>query len=118
MTMIKIYHNPRCSKSRETLKLIREYGTQPEIIEYLKVAPTPEELKNLCRLLGKKPIEIIRAKEKVFQELGLSLDDNRSDEEWFKILSTNPVLIERPIVTDGQRAVIGRPPEAVLELLK
>lgn len=114
--MIKIYHNPRCAKSRETLKLLEESGKKFEVVEYLKTPPSSEHLKEITRLLNKAPQEIIRKNEKVYKEnfSGKEL----TSEEWFTVLSSNPLLIERPIVTDGKKAVIGRPPENVREILE
>ena len=113
----KIYHNPRCSKSRQTLELLKENGVEAEIIEYLKVPPTAEELRLLLKLLGVAPLEILRHKEARFAELGLSRNDERDEAAWIDILVANPVLIERPIVVNGKRAAIGRPPERVLNIL-
>ena len=112
---MKIYHNPRCRKSRETLQLIQESGKEPEIIEYLKTPPSETELKTLISLLGKKPEEIIRKGEAIFKENYKG--KNYSDKEWIKILVQNPKLIERPIVVEGKKAVLGRPPENVKTLL-
>ena len=117
MPKIAIYHNPRCSKSRSTLKLIEEGGAAPEVVEYLKTPPSADELAALCKKLKLAPKDIIRSKESLFKELKLSLKDDRSDAEWIEILAANPKLIERPIVVKGAKAVIGRPPENVLELL-
>jgi len=112
-----IYHNPRCSKSRQTLALLEEKGIEPEIVEYLKSPPSLETLKSIASELGKEPLDWIRTGEKTFKELGLSKKDERSKEEWLKILAENPILIERPIVSTGSKAVLGRPPENVLDLL-
>jgi arsenate reductase len=114
-----IYHNPRCSKSRETLKLLQQnYAGPIQVVHYLEHPPTPQELKQLCGLLGIAPANLIRSGESLFKELDLSLSDNRSDDEWLEILSNHPKLIERPIVSlDNSRAAIGRPPEKVLTLL-
>lgn len=117
MPKIAIYHNPRCSKSRSTLALIEESGSVPDVIEYLKMPPNADELAVLCKKLKVAPKDIIRSKESLFKELALSITDERSDSEWLEILATNPKLIERPIVVKGSKAVIGRPPENVLELL-
>ena len=114
---MKIYHNPRCSKSRKTLALLEKRGAAPEVVEYLKDPPSPEELAELCRALGKRPLEILRVKEKRFAELGLSVKDERPDAEWFRILSENRILIERPIVVGKKGVAIGRPPENVLSVL-
>jgi len=112
---LKIYHNPRCQKSRQTLALLREAGHEPEIVEYLKTPPSVEELKELLSQLGLSAEEIIRKKEAIFKEnyKGKTL----SEAEWLTALHENPKLIERPIVTNGKRAVLGRPPENVEELL-
>jgi arsenate reductase len=108
-----IYHNPRCTKSRETLALIEKKN--PEIVEYLKTPPTTDELKALLKKLGLSVQEIIRKKEPLFIEK--YKDKKLSDEKWIAVLVKNPVLIERPIVVKGNKAVIGRPPENVLTLL-
>lgn len=112
---MKIYHNPRCRKSRETLEIIRSKGKEPEIIEYLKTPPSKKEIKELLSALGLKPEEIIRKGEQLFKDSYKGKD--LSDSQWIQILSENPVLIERPIVVLGGKAVVGRPPENVLELL-
>ena len=106
-----IYHNPRCTKSRETLALIEK--KKPEIVEYLKTPPSATELKMLLKKLGLSVQDIIRKKEPLFIEK----DKKLSDEKWIAILVKNPVLIERPIVVKGNKAVIGRPPENVLKLI-
>ena len=111
------YHNPRCRKSRESLALLQDRGFSPEIVEYLKTPPSEAELAEICGLLGVRPIEIIRYKEALFGELGLSLDDERSDADWIAVLAAYPKLIERPIVVHAGKAVLGRPPEKVLDLL-
>jgi arsenate reductase len=112
---ITIYHNPRCGKSRGALALLEEKGVHPHIIEYLKTPPTKEELRSIVKKLGMKPGQIVRKGEEVFKEkfAGKTL----SDEQLLEALVKNPILIERPIVVVGDRAVIGRPPENVLELL-
>ncbi len=112
-----IFHNPRCTKSRETLKIVEENNLDLKIIEYLKTPPSIEELDYICKKLGVDPKELIRTKEKLFSELGLSISDDKSRKEWLKILSKNPKLIERPIVIYNNKAVIGRPPEKVLEVI-
>ena len=112
-----IYHNPRCSKSRETLKLLQDRGVDVEIVEYLGAPPSKAELRKLCALLGKKPLELIRTKEDLFSELGLSIENGYSDEQWLDVLAHHSKLMERPIVVYGGRAAIGRPPQNVLDLL-
>ena len=113
----KVYHNPECSKSRATLQLLKERKQEIKIIEYLQEPPTAEELDRILHQLDKKPIEIIREKEDRFSELGLSLNDNRSREEWIQIMIDNPTLIERPIVVNKDKAALGRPPENVIGIL-
>lgn len=112
-----ILHNPRCTKSRQTLKITEENNLDLRIIEYLKDPPTADQLDYICKKLGVDPIKIIRTKEKLFSELGLSVSDNKSTKQWLQILSENPKLIERPIVIYKNKAVIGRPPEKVLEII-
>lgn len=116
MSTTTIWHNPRCSKSRQTLQLIRDRGVEPTIVEYLKTPPSEAELANALTLLGLAPRDLMRKKETPYQEL--SLDDKAlSDAALLAAMVDNPVLIERPIVFRGERAVIGRPPDNVLELL-
>lgn len=113
--MIRIYHNPRCRKSRETLQIVENACKEIEVIDYLKNPPSPEELKEITKKLEIAPEQLVRKNEAVFKEKfkGKKL----SDEEWCKALSENPKLIERPVVIKGEKAVIGRPPENVNELL-
>ena len=112
--MLKIYHNPRCRKSRETLQIIKDQGEPVEIIEYLKETPTIEELKSILKKLGLKSQDIIRKGEAIFKEnfKGKEL----GEKEWLQVLNENPKLIERPIVVKGDKAVIGRPPDMVKQL--
>jgi len=112
---IVIYHNPRCSKSRSACELIVARGINAEVIDYLKTPPKHDELRSLLKNLGMKPDELVRRGEPAFKEnyAGQTL----SDEQWLDALVAHPILIERPIVVCGARAVIGRPPEKVLELL-
>ena len=112
-----IYHNPRCSKSRATLELLNRHGVRPTIINYLETPPSKVELKRLLKLLGKKPQEMIRFKETVAKEHSLSLEDDRTEDAWLQIMIDHPILIERPIVVIGNKAALGRPPEAVLSIL-
>lgn len=114
---MKIYHNPKCSKSRQTLALIEEAGIKPEVVEYLKTPLSAKELGELVQLLGVKPIDIVRTKEAEFKELGL---DKKlpADAKLLALIAKNPKLLERPIVVKGKKAVIGRPPENVKALLK
>ena len=113
--MIKIYHNPRCRKSREILEIIRQAGYEPEIIEYLQTPPSEAELKDLLQRMGKRPEEIIRKGEEIFKT---NFKGNQlTDDEWIKAMVENPKLIERPIVVKENVVVLGRPPENVKELL-
>lgn len=112
-----IYHNPRCSKSRATLALLNEAGVEPDIIEYLKDTPTAAELDALFRKLGREPQTVMRFGEGVAKELGLHKDDERSRDEWIRLIVEHPILLERPIVVRGAQARLGRPPETVRELL-
>ena len=112
---ITIYHNPRCGKSRAALSLLDGKGVAPVIIEYLKAPPSKADLKVLVNKLGIKPEALVRKGEEVYKEK--FKDRSLSDEQWLAALAENPILIERPIVVRGERAVIGRPPEKVLELL-
>ncbi len=112
---MKIYHNPQCSKSNAALELIQENGITPEIIEYLHIVPTKEELISILDMLHLKPLQLIRTKELLFQQKfeGHSF----TDEQWIDAMLEYPELIERPIVVNGDKAVIGRPVERVLDLL-
>jgi arsenate reductase len=112
-----ILHNPRCTKSRETLKLLQERGIDLPVVEYLQQPLSKTELREICKLLGVRPLDIVRTKEDLFGELGLSKDNGYSDEQWLDVLASHPKLIERPIVVRRGRAAIGRPPENVLSLL-
>ena len=111
----KIYHNPRCSKSRQTLQLLRDNGIEAEIIEYLKDVPTETELKEVLNQLNLKAEDILRKGEAIFKESykGKEL----SNDEWIQAMVQYPKLIERPIVIKGNKAVLGRPPEKVLDLI-
>ena len=117
MSDITIYHNPRCSKSRQTLALIEGAGHTPSVVEYLKTPPDAETLGALLDQLGADATDIIRFKEALAGELGIAKTDQRSRAEWLTLLADNPKLIERPIVSRDGCAVIGRPPKNVTELL-
>lgn len=114
---LTIFHNPRCSKSRQTLAIIEEKGLRPEIVLYLETPLDEKQLRALCEQLGQAPEKIIRFKEDLAKELGICGDDHRSADEWLNILAQYPKLLERPIVTNGKKAIIGRPPENVLALI-
>jgi len=111
-----IYHNPRCSKSRQTLQRLRDAGVEPEIVEYLTTPPDAATLDAILQALGKEPQDIIRRGEAVYKELGLA-DRSPSRAEWLDILVAHPILIERPIVVHGPAACLGRPPENVDALI-
>lgn len=112
--MITIYHNPNCSKSRESLKLISESDNEVEVIEYLKNPPTMELLQKLSKLLGLKPSEFVRKKDSIIKEENIDLS---SEEKVLEAMSKYPKIIERPIIVNGEKAVIGRPPEKVKEII-
>lgn len=113
---VTIYHNPRCSKSRQALKLLREKGVEPEIVEYLKQPPDAALLKKLLKMLKLSPRDLLRRGEAPYKQLKLS-DPGKSDEELIAAIAENPILLERPIVVKGDKAALGRPPETVLEIL-
>ncbi len=113
---VRIYHNPRCSKSRRTLALLQEQDIDPEIINYLESPPDRRQLDEIINLLRISPGELVRKGQKEYRELGLD-SKNVSDEELIDAMLTHPILIERPIVVRRDRARIGRPPESVLEIL-
>lgn len=115
--MTTIYHNPRCSKSRQTLTLLQERGVEPTVVEYLKTPPSPEELDRLLNLLGMEPRELMRRKEAEYRDLNLN-DDSLTREQLLRAMHEHPRLIERPIVVHGERAALGRPPEQVLSILE
>uniref|UniRef100_UPI004047C7A5 arsenate reductase (glutaredoxin) n=1 Tax=Roseivirga sp. TaxID=1964215 RepID=UPI004047C7A5 len=113
--MLKIYHNPRCQKSRQTLQLIEVSGAEYAIVEYLNDIPTKGELKSILKKLGMPAESLVRKSEQLFKDefKGKSF----SETEWIQIMVENPKLIERPIIVKGDEAVLGRPPENVLKLL-
>ncbi len=111
-----LYHNPRCSKSRQTLALLRERGIEPEIVEYLKHPPSAAELDRLLRRLGLEPRQLMRRNEAPYKELGLARE-GLDRAELIAAMVQAPILIERPIAVSGRRAAIGRPPENVLSML-
>lgn len=113
---VVIYHNPRCSKSRATLQLLRDRGIEPKVVEYLKTPPSRETLESILAALGKEPRELMRKNEKLYQELGLD-DPSLDREALIEAMLENPILIERPIVVAADKAAIGRPPDKVLEIL-
>ncbi len=113
MAKVTIYHNPRCSKSRQTLALLREKGVEPEVVEYLQTPPDAVTLAKLLKKLGLAPTELIRQKE----YRALQLPESDDPQQLIARMVAHPEIIERPIVVSGRKAVLGRPPEKVLELL-
>ena len=113
---VKILHNPRCSKSRQTLELLHANGAQADVVEYLKTPPTAEELSRILDMLNLEPRQLMRTKEAEYKENGLD-DDSLDRDTLINAMVQFPKLIERPIVIKDNRAAIGRPPEKVLEIL-
>lgn len=116
MSSVTIYHNPRCSKSRQTLQLLEEQGITPEVRLYLQDAPSVQELQEVLHKLGISARELLRTKEQEYKDLELK-DAAKSDNDIINAMISHPKLIERPIVIKGEQARIGRPPEQVLEIL-
>ena len=114
---IKIFHNPRCSKSRQTLSILADNEIDIDIVEYLKETPNKETLVKIINPLDIKPRDLLRKSEAVYKEKGLN-NENLTDDDLIQYMLDNPILIERPIVFDDYRAIIGRPPENVLIFLK
>jgi arsenate reductase len=115
MANVTIWHNPRCSKSRDSFNLLEEKGIEADVVKYLDNPPSKEELKEVLKLLGIAPRELMRTKEMIYKELNLK--EENDDEKLIEAMVENPKLIERPIVIKGGKAVIGRPIEKVIELL-
>jgi arsenate reductase len=113
---VRIYHNPRCSKSRQALKLLEEHAVTPEVVEYLKTPPDAAELARLLDMLGLEPRELMRKKEKEYRESGAD-NPRLSRDQLIALMVQYPKLIERPIVVSGGKAALGRPPEHVLDIL-
>jgi len=113
---VSMYHNPRCSKSRETLALLEKQGITPKLILYMETPPNEEAILTVCKKLRLPAKALVRFKEETAKKLGLSASDTRDDAEWIRILANHPILIERPIVITEEKAAIGRPPENVLGL--
>lgn len=113
---VKIYHNPRCGKSRQTLQLLQEQGIEVEVIDYLKTPPGAEELNDILQKLGMEPRELMRKKEAEYKASGLD-DETLDRQALINGMVSHPILIERPIVVTHDKAAIGRPPEAVLTIL-
>lgn len=114
---LTIYHNPRCSKSRQTLELLRQQGQEPQVVEYLKTPPDRATLKQILDLLGLEPRDLMRRNEPEYEENNLD-DQSLTRDELIDAMLRHPKLIERPIVVCDGKAAIGRPPEKVLEVLR
>jgi arsenate reductase (glutaredoxin) len=113
---MKIYHNPRCRKSRETLNIIQNHGIEPEVVLYLETPPSRQEIREVLSKLHIKAEDLVRKEEKLYKDE--YKDRQLSEEEWVNVLADNPKLIQRPVVINGKKAIIGRPPESVHVLLQ
>ena len=113
---VTIYHNPRCSKSRQTLSLLQGKSINIKVIEYLKTPPDISQLKQVLKQLGYEPRQLMRKSEQIYKDLDLG-NENKTAENLVNAMVQNPILIERPIVLSGEKAAIGRPPESVLTIL-
>lgn len=113
---LTIYHNPRCSKSRETLQLLEDHGQTPDIIDYLDDPPSKQELQRIIAMLGVLPRDLLRTTEQVYKDAELD-DDSISDDEIIETICEYPDLLQRPIVIYGDKAVLGRPPTRIFELI-
>jgi arsenate reductase len=113
---VKIYHNPRCSKSRQTLQVLKKHNVEPEVIEYLKTPPDKSTIKQILQQLGLSPRELMRQKEAEYKENQLD-DPNLTNDQLIEAMLKHPKLIERPIVITDKGVALGRPPEKVLEVL-
>jgi len=116
MNRIKIWHNPRCSKSRNAAQLLEERGVEAEVVRYLDTPPTKEEIKEVLKMLGISARELMRTKETIYKELGLK--EVEEEEKLIEAMAAHPKLIERPVVIKDGKAAIGRPIEKVIELLE
>ena len=116
MNKVKIWHNPRCSKSRNAAQLLEERGVEAEVVRYLDTPPTKEEIKEVLKMLGISARELMRTKEAIYKELGLK--DVEDEEKLIEAMAAHPKLIERPVVIKDGKAAIGRPIEKIVELLE
>ena len=116
MAQITIWHNPKCSKSREALSILDESGSEKEIVKYLETNPDKQTIQNLLKMLGITPRELMRTKEDIYKEL--KLKDEMDDEKLIEAMAQNPKLIERPVLIKDGKAIIGRPTSIIKEFLK
>lgn len=116
MMGVQIFHNPKCSKSRATLALLEERGVEPEVVLYLETPPSADEIDSVLKKLGREPRELMRKGEAPYKEKGLD-NEGLSRDALIEAMAGEPILIERPIVVNGEKAAIGRPPESVLDIL-
>ncbi len=114
---VQIFHNPRCSKSRQTLALLQEKGVEPQIVEYLKTPPDATAIRDILTMLDLPARKLMRRGEAVYKSLELSSIKDDDDDALVNAMAENPILIERPIVITGGKAALGRPPESVLDIL-
>ncbi|OYP36560.1 arsenate reductase (glutaredoxin) [Rhodopirellula sp. MGV] len=114
--MIEVFHNPRCTKSREAVELLKSRGIEFEEIRYLDDPPSAKVLRQVIKKLGIKPEQLVRKKEKLYKELDLDAE-SFTDRDWIDVMVANPKLIERPIVIQGDKAAIGRPIDNIVDLL-
>jgi arsenate reductase len=115
--MATIYYNGQCSKCRTALGILEDKGVAHEVVEYRTSPPSVADLERLSRMLGVKALAMMRTEDALFGELGLNASDQRGEREWFELIAKHPMLLQRPIVVVGEKAVIARPAERVLELL-
>lgn len=116
MQEIKIWHNPKCSKSREAMEILKEKKCDAEVVKYLEESPDKAQIKSILKMLGIAPRELMRTKEDIYKELNLK--DAKDDEILIEAMAKHPKLIERPIIIKGDRAIIGRPTERIAEFLE
>jgi arsenate reductase len=115
MQEVKIWHNPKCSKSREAMEILQDNNCEAEVVKYLEEKPDAKKIKAILKMLGIKPRELMRTKEDIYKEL--NLNSEKSDEALIEAMAKHPKLIERPIIIKGERAIIGRPTERIAEFL-
>lgn len=116
MQEITIWHNPKCSKSREAMEIVQDNKCETKVVKYLEESPDKNQIKTLLKMLGISPRELMRTKEDIYKEL--NLENEKSDEALIEAMAKHPKLIERPIIIKGNKAIIGRPTERIAEFLK